>query len=225
MGWILGIVGFILTLIAIKYIADVVADRTIFNNMLIAVILTIAGLAIGAIVLFSSVFSLIGFARTTSPSSTTTNFTSIASTPGFVGAIASIVIGLVVVWIFFFVASFFLRSSYNKTSLRLNVGMFRTAALVYVIGAGLTIILVGFIVLFIAQILFIVAFFSIQERVLPPPPSTLGTGTAPPPPPPPSSPTSASPTSGGTTYCPNCGTAMPAGTAFCPSCGAKQTTT
>ena len=37
-GGVLAIVGLILVLIAVKYIADVLADQTVFNNMIIAVV-------------------------------------------------------------------------------------------------------------------------------------------------------------------------------------------
>jgi uncharacterized membrane protein len=46
---------------------------------------------------------------------------------------------------------------------RLSVGMFRTAALLYLIGAVLTILHVGTLVIFVAEVLFAVAFFSIPE--------------------------------------------------------------
>ncbi len=43
--------------------------------------------------------------------------------------------------------------------------LFGTAALLYLIGAALTIILVGFLLIFVAQILFIVAFFSLPDQL------------------------------------------------------------
>ena len=48
-GALLGIVGFILMLVAIKNISEVVGDRSIFNNMLVAVGLAIAGIVVGAL--------------------------------------------------------------------------------------------------------------------------------------------------------------------------------
>jgi uncharacterized membrane protein len=54
--------------------------------------------------------------------------------------------------------------------------MFQTTGLLYLIGAALTIILVGFLILLIAEILQIVAFFSIPEQLPPsmPPQQTWG---------------------------------------------------
>jgi uncharacterized membrane protein len=51
--------------------------------------------------------------------------------------------------------------------------MFNTTALLYLIGAATTIVVIGFVILLVAEILQIVAFFSLPEA---PPP----TGTIPP---------------------------------------------
>ena len=62
-------------------------------------------------------------------------------------------------------SAIFLRRSYERIGVRLNVNMFQTTGLVYLIGAALTIVLVGFLILLIAEILQIVAFFSIPEQL------------------------------------------------------------
>ena len=67
--------------------------------------------------------------------------------------------GLAVMWIVFIVAAYFQRKSYSVIARRLNVGMFGTAALIFLIGAALVIVIIGFLLLFVAQILFVVAFF------------------------------------------------------------------
>ena len=158
-GPVLSIVGFILILIAVKYISEVIGDPKVFNNMIIAVVLAIVGVAVGAVVLFGAVYSLVGLG----------NFGSLTpgTTPpsGFFGLIAAIIIGLVVIWIFYLIASIFLKRGYDTIATRLNVGSFHTTGLLYLIGAALTIIFVGIIIIFIAEILQIVAFFSIPEQM------------------------------------------------------------
>src|SRR5881398_1515805 len=59
-GAVLSIVGFIMILIAVKYIADILGDQKIFNNMIIAVILAIIGIVVGVVVVLCAVYSLIG---------------------------------------------------------------------------------------------------------------------------------------------------------------------
>jgi uncharacterized membrane protein len=178
-GFVLSIVGFILILIAVKYIADVLGDQTIFNNMIVAVVLAIIGIVVGFVVVLSAVYSLIGLG------SIGTYTPGTVPSGGTLALIAAILIGLVIIWVFYLVASIFIKKSYDKVATRLNVGTFHTAGLLYLIGAATAIIFVGFIIVFVAQILQIVAFFSLPEQMPmgpqpmpgqmgpPPPPSTM----------------------------------------------------
>jgi len=52
-----------------------------------------------------------------------------------------------------------------------GVGLFGTTGLILLIGAVLTIILIGFLLLWVALILLTVAFFSIKPEPTPPPPT------------------------------------------------------
>ncbi|OLE92046.1 MAG: hypothetical protein AUF79_00755 [Crenarchaeota archaeon 13_1_20CM_2_51_8] len=158
-GAVLAIVGFIMILIAVKYIADVLGDQKIFNNMIISVVLAIIGIVVGVVVVLSAVYSLIGLGRYTYNPGTTTLPT------GFSAVIVSIIAGLIVIWIFYLVASIFLKRSYDTIATRLNIGMFHTTGLLYLIGAATAIIFVGFIIVFIAEILQIVSFFSLPEQM------------------------------------------------------------
>jgi uncharacterized membrane protein len=160
-GWILSIVGWILILIALKYISDIVNDSSIFTNAIIAVLLSIVGLVVAVVVVLGSVFRFMGLNGYTFGSGITST-----STPTDLGGlIAGVLIGLAILWICGLVSAIFLRMSLGKVSRTLNVGMFGTAALLYLIGAALTIILVGFLLLFVAEILLVVAFFSIPDRL------------------------------------------------------------
>jgi uncharacterized membrane protein len=188
------IVGYILTLIAVKFISDEVHDRSIFNDMLYAAITGIVGVAIAAVGIFGA-FASIGVLG--------------------VGAIAGIIAFLAVAWIALIISAIFIRKAFNNIATKLNIGMFRTAGTLYFIGAILVIVLVGFIILFIAYILQIVAFFSINETTAQP--QTMQAN-----PMSPATPMAASTTQGGTKFCANCGTEMGATVAFCPKCGAKQ---
>lgn len=93
------------------------------------------------------------------------------------GLLGLIIVGLAAVWVCFLASSIFLRRAYTELGKRLNVHLFSTAALVYMIGAALTIILVGFIVIYIAEILLMVAFFSINTEM---PPATQPVQSYPP---------------------------------------------
>ena len=180
------IVGYILILIATKYVSDSLGDQSIFDDMLYAVIAGIIGVAAAAFIIFTgAVFSAVTFT---------------ASAVGGVG------LGLAIAWIALIVSAVFIRRAYDKMATKLNVGTFRTAGVLYFIGAILVIFFVGFLLLFVAAILQIVAFFAIQEMAQALPPQTVGTTQAQP----------------GFKYCANCGTQMASSAAFCPKCGAKQ---
>lgn len=204
-GIVLAIVGWIMTLIAVKYLSDVLNDRSIFNNILIAVILGIVGIVVGGLVVFGTVLRFMGLQNIGTGSPPSNVF----------GLVAGVIAGLAVVWIVFIVAAVFQRKSYNVVSKRLNVGWFGTAALIYLIGAALVIVIIGFLLLLVAQILFVVAFFSIPE-------SAIASQTTAPPsmPPAPGTPTP----SEGTKFCPSCGASLAKDATFCTKCGASQPT-
>jgi uncharacterized membrane protein len=167
-GPVLAVVGFIMTLIAVKYIADIVGDRTIFNNMLIAVILGIVGIIVGSLLVFASLFRFVGLGGF-EPA-----FGGGPPPADVFGLIVSLIVGLAIIWILFIVEAIFVRRSFASIAAKVNVGTFRTAATFYLIGAVLVIIVVGFVLLFVGQIIQIVAFFSLPEQAaqppLPPPP-------------------------------------------------------
>jgi len=178
-GFVLAIVGFILILVAVKNVSESVNEPGIFNDMIIAVVLSIVGLVVFGVIVIVAFFSFLSLGRFGPGSS--------GIPPGVLGAIGLLILGLVVVWVFYLVSAIFLRRSYERIGMRLNVNMFQTTGLLYLIGAALTIILVGFLILLIAEILQIVAFFSIPEQ-LPPsmPPQQTWAPPAPPAPIPPS---------------------------------------
>jgi uncharacterized membrane protein len=187
------IVGYILILIATKYVSDELGDKSIFDNMLYAVIAGIVGVAAAAFIIFTgAAFSAITFSAS---------------------AIAGVIVGLAIAWIALIVSSIFIRRAYDTMATRLNVGTFRTAGILYFIGAILTIILVGLIILFVAAIVQIIAFFAIPDSVPGMQPQPMG-GIGPQP----MGSTSAQP---GIRFCPNCGTQLAATATYCTKCGAK----
>src|SRR6266516_7315970 len=126
----LGGVGAILVLIAVKYIADVLADQTVFNNMIIAVVLSIIGLVALIVIVLSAFYSFIGFRNFSFMPRTAPPF-------GFVAFVTSTIIGAVIAWVFFLIASIFLKKSYETIGTRLGIGTFHTTGLLYLIGAAL----------------------------------------------------------------------------------------
>lgn len=156
-GAILLIVGFIMVLLAVKYISESINDKTIFDNMLIAVILAIVGMVAGATV---AVVRLLPFFREFG----TYYQPSMFFEPRMYAFVTTIIIALVILWIFYIGSAIFLRKSYRTIAAKLDLKMFDTVALFYLIGSVLAIVLVGFVVIYVAEILQTVAFFSIAEK-------------------------------------------------------------
>lgn len=169
----LPIVGLILVLIAVKYVADVVRRPEIFTNYIIFFVLAVIALIVLAGFVLGALFAFIGFGGT--------GFEFIETpTEGDIFAIfAAIILGLVLAWVIYIIAAIFYKRSFDVISSTLGVGIFRTTALIFLIGAVLMVIGIGLIVILIAGILQIVAFFSIPEQapqpaqMAPPPTETV----------------------------------------------------
>ncbi|MFQ6011465.1 MAG: DUF996 domain-containing protein, partial [Nitrososphaerales archaeon] len=152
-GGIVAIIGLILVLIAVKSISDVTLDKSIFTNMIISVVLAIAGLGIGFLGVMAAIFSTFGLSGSMPfPPSDITSPSQIPELSALVPLIVSVVFGLVLIWITLTISAYFMRKSYNSIADHLNVGRFKTVGLLYLVGAASTIIMVGFIIIFVATI-------------------------------------------------------------------------
>ncbi|MFQ5918430.1 MAG: DUF996 domain-containing protein [Thermoplasmata archaeon] len=165
-GAIASIVGFLLILLAVRDVARATGDEAAYRNMLYFVILAIIGAVAITFVIFVAMSAMFGaFAP----------FFEMQQVPTFAefaNAFLVTFVGLVLVWAIYLVSAVFLWWSFKRMASTIGVDMFRTAALLFLIGAGLTIVLVGFIVIFVAEVLMIIAFASIPD----PPPSLPQSG-------------------------------------------------
>jgi len=184
---LLGLIGFILLLIALKGLGDYYNEDGIFNNALYGFIAAIVGGVVSvAVVIFTVLTSLTDFLYTLFPdwngdwtalSGLTPNPSNL-SLDNILPFIGGIFAALIILFVFAIITAWLYRRSLNSLSAKSGVGMFGTAGLLILIGAVLTIILVGFLLIWIAFILLAVAFFSIK--------TTAGTAPQAPTPPTPS---------------------------------------
>ena len=155
------IIGLVLIFLAVKYISTEAKDETIFNNYLMYFIFIVFGLVATAMIIFYT-FGGIDIVSIFESA----NITDFESFWNFIQPyLNGIIIGLVVGWILFIVSAFYLRKSYDSIAKHTKVHMFSTAAFVYLIGAVLVIIGIGFILIFIAEILTIIAFWRLPESL------------------------------------------------------------
>jgi uncharacterized membrane protein len=163
-GWLLGIAGLVMILAAISKISQVVGDKSIYGNMQNAVILAIGAIAVGAVTIVGTIYHVLGMG-----SFANSRFVLGAVHPAdFFGLAALVIAGVLAVWALLVTSSIFVRKSFKSIGSRLGVGTFETAGLLYIIGAATAIVFVGFILIFIAEILLVVSFFSIPEQSIAP---------------------------------------------------------
>ncbi len=147
-GAILGLLGFILILLSLNFFSEYYGKAEIFKNALIAVIVV----AVGLIAAFITTLDIPWFIRVD------------AATPK---APFPLVIGFAICLI----SAIYFRRSLIMLSEVSGVKMFSTAALLYLIGAILTIVPVpvGGIIMIIAFVPLTVAFFAMKPKLTPAP--------------------------------------------------------
>ncbi len=161
-GWLVGIVGFILMLIAINRISNLTGDRKIFNSFLIAIVLAIAAVIVGGLTVLGAFYSLTGMGQFQG----NTFVPNPSITPGdWIGFVLRIIPGLIAIWVLMIISAVYIRGGLSRIGTRLNMHLFETAATVFLIGSILTVFLVGFLLVFVAMIILAVAFFSIPDDV------------------------------------------------------------
>ncbi len=156
-GWVLGIVGVVLLLRGVKELSSYYQDEKIYQNALTGVkfyIVAIVAAAVSIAAVTIGVWSATGF-----------DFTKVfVPTLGFGVSLAAFLAGLVVAFVFYILASSHLRRTFHTLAEKSGEASFTTAGTLLWIGALLSIILVGFLLIFIAWIFAIIGFFTMKSR-------------------------------------------------------------
>jgi uncharacterized membrane protein len=185
---VIGIVGIILLVIGMKGLSEYYNDRSIYQNALWGVIFGIIGLVAVAVVGIGFIFTGALFAF---------------SGMGLL-AVGVLILALLLLFVFYLLAAIYFRKAFSVLGQKTGEHIFETAGLLLFVGAILTIILIGLVLVFVAWILVTVAFFSIraqpQQTTAMPTQAPVSFATA-------------------TRYCPNCGRAISPDVKFCPYCG------
>jgi uncharacterized membrane protein len=163
-GFLVGLVGLILVFIAVKYIADETKDSKIFQDYLMNFIFTIVafGAVIAIMIMAFGVAGGMSWVQSlqqqdiTDPSAFWNSFGTL---------IGGCILALLVAWVLIIIGSLYLRKSFNSIAAHTKVDLFKTTGLVYFIGALTLIVIIGFFIIFIAQILQIVSFFTLPENL------------------------------------------------------------
>jgi len=162
-GPIVGIVGLIMIFVAIKYISDESKDKSIFDNYLYSFLFTIIAIVAAFAIVTFAVLTTIDIFNIQEVAQNITDPASFMEVFG--AALAGCLLALIIGWILMILGAIFLRKSYNNIAEKTQVDIFKTTGLVYFIGAITLIILVGILILFIAKIMEIIAFFSLPDEL------------------------------------------------------------
>lgn len=160
LGSVLSIVGIVLILLAVKEIADEVGDETIFKNYLISFILQVGAfvaLIIAIVAVLGTSIMVMGGPRAFEHE--------MQDFGAIMAIIGSILVGFIIFWILFSLGSYYLKKSYELIAEYTDVDLFKTTGLLYFIGALTLIILIGLLIILVARILEIVAYFSLPEEL------------------------------------------------------------
>ena len=161
---LLALVGLILLLIGLKGLSDTYREEGIFRNALYAVIIGVIGIVT---IIFAAIF-IVGIAISIAP-----------SIPWHIaeGAIGTILLIIVVYFVILVLEALFYKKSLDLLAAKSGEKFLETAGLLLLIGAALTIIIVGLLLVLTAWIIAAVAFFSLkppqpaQEQVVQAPPA------------------------------------------------------
>ena len=162
---VLGLVGLILLLISLKGLSGYYNEKGIFDNALYGIVTAIIGVVVfvaGIVVAAVGLLSDLGIAWSDWAAIQGLDWRAALTWDIIEPHIAVIIGSLVALFAFVVVSAIFLRRSLTILSAKTKVNLFGTAGLLILIGALLTIIVIGFILIWVALIMLTVAFFSIK---------------------------------------------------------------
>jgi uncharacterized membrane protein len=172
---VIALIGAVLVLVALHGLADNYKENGIFSNALygfIAVVVGVVAAVIAAIYVVFYTSILTDFLHKIYPGwngswsslvGLTPNFSNITASD-FAPVLGAMFSVLAILWIFLVVSAFFNRRSLRMLSAKAGVGLFSTAGLLLIIGAILTIVLIGLVLMWIAVLLIVIAFFQIKPQ-------------------------------------------------------------
>ncbi len=208
-GFIITIIGLIMVFLGVKNISEAVSDPQIKSDFIMFVVFSI----IAAIVIALIPLVVIGGAAVG-----VSSFATSGNPMDAIGAaIAVCVVMLIIAFVFYILSAVYLKKSFERITERTRVDLFKTTGLIYLIGAILTIVIVGIFLMWIAYILMIVAFFSLPDTLGP---ATGPTGSYPTAPQGQQPPQQQVPPQ---RVCPGCGRSIPPDAMVSPYCGKKFT--
>jgi uncharacterized membrane protein len=174
--WVVAFAGLVLVMIALKGFADYYKESGIFNNALYGIIAAIVGGVAAVVLILTSLVGFLGALGISVPSLTnwnswgnwTTTLPNInyqnINLNAIMPFVAAILGSLLVLFVGVVIMAIFVRKSFGLMSSKTGKGLFATTGLIILIGAVLTIILIGVLLIWVALIPLAAAFFSVEPK-------------------------------------------------------------
>jgi uncharacterized membrane protein/ribosomal protein L40E len=184
-------------LLAMHRLSEYYSEPSIFKNALYGFLMNIIGVAVVFAVIFVALFAAI-FSSAAHPATAVSPFGFII---GFLGVVAA-------VFVIVIVSAVLYRRAFNKLGEKSGVDSFNTAGTLYLVGAVLTIVFVGALIVWIAWIFAASGYYSLKPKTAEPSTISYYQPQAP-----------ATVSLAQNKYCPYCGTENAPDAVYCRSCG------
>ena len=170
---IVGIIGLILVMIALSQLSYHYHEPGIFNNALYGIITAVIGIAIFTVTLTTAATTFLNALGIKNITWNDWSALQRIDWPKIVGdwntfvnrfwpEITMVILAFVILFALLVIAALFLRRSFSSVGAKTGIRAFYTAGLLMLVGAILSIIIVGFLILWIALIFLAIGFFSIK---------------------------------------------------------------
>lgn len=182
-GGLLSLIGFILVLIALYGLSGYYNESGILNNAIYGFVASIVGVVVAGGVFIGMALSALGDLGiedwTNVSEWTSVEWTANLTVDFAFDILGGLIIAAVILFVFAIISAFLYKRSLNMLGAKSGVNLFNTTGLILLIGAVLTIILIGALLVWIAFLLLAIAFFSIKTTPVESPASSQETATSP----------------------------------------------
>lgn len=185
------LVGLVLFLMGIKGLAEYFNESRIFNRALWGILMPLVGVVVAVGILFTVALSALvalGLSgidwtnyRAFEEAISSIDWGAASNINIIMSFAGSALIAIVILVATFIIGYYFLKGSFNALAQKTGKGLFSTAGLLFFIGAILTFVAVGLILIWVGWVVATIALLQLDLRS--PPPDTTPKGVALPPPP------------------------------------------
>jgi uncharacterized membrane protein len=171
--FLLPILGLILMLLGLKGLSEYYTHEGIFNNFLYGVIVAIVGVAVVASIAFIVFLGIISVIVPGWNGDWTTLITTLGSveanlnlvTEDLLPYIGLLLLDWVVLFVFTLIFCLLFRKSASQLFTKSRIGLFASTGTVLLVGGVLSIILIGFVIIWIGILMFAISVFRTKKPV------------------------------------------------------------